>query len=74
MADPSEDLEGMEIEQYLENSIYRDILQSRPMSKEITKETMKDDTFKVPSVEYYEFIAELELKIEKKSPDRFLCL
>ena len=74
MDDPSEDLDGMEIEQYLENSIYRDILQSRPFSKETTKETIKDETFKVPSVEYYEFIAELEQKVEKKSLDRFICL
>jgi hypothetical protein len=74
VADPSEDLDGMEIEQYLENSIYRDILQSRPVSKEPTKETIKDETFKVPSVDYYEFIAELELKVENKSPDRFICL
>ena len=64
----------MEIEQYLENSIYRDILQSRPVSKEVTKETIKDEAFKVPSVEYYEFIAELELKVEKTSPDHFICL
>ena len=49
-------------------------MQSRPVSKEVTKETIKDETFKVPSVEYYEFIAELELKVEKKSPDHFICL
>ncbi len=48
--------DGCEIEGYLENSVYRDILASRPVPKEVTNQTIREENFKIESVEYFAFL------------------
>lgn len=72
--DPNSTMEGFEIEGYLENSVYRDILASRPVPKEITTQTIREENLKIESLEYFAFIEELCDKVESKSPDHFICL
>jgi hypothetical protein len=64
------------IEEYLENSMYRDIMGTRPQApkQENQYTLMKEESVRLDSAEYLLFIDELTQKALERSPDSFICL